>query len=103
MAAGDQDAAVGLLGQRQERLVAGLAVLEQDEGLAHGLARQVAVLLLPELDGEAGVGVGVLEEAQGELDAEDPADGVVDPAHRDGPVLHQRREIVAELLVISDA
>jgi hypothetical protein len=97
VAAGDQDGAV--LGQRQHRAGARLAVLEEDEGLAHGLARQVAVLLLAELARQAGVGVGVVEEAHGELDAQDAAHGVVDAAHGDGAVPHQQREVVDELRV----
>jgi hypothetical protein len=98
VASGDQDGP-GIPGQRQERLLAGLAVLEQDEGFPDGLSRQVAVLLFADLAGEAVVSVGVLEQAHGELDTEDPTNGVVNPAQRDGAVLHQGAEVVDELRV----
>ncbi|BAS86391.1 Os03g0749200 [Oryza sativa Japonica Group] len=99
VAAGDEDL-VGLLGQRQHGLLPVLAVLEQDERPAHGLARDLPVLLVAELAGEARVRERVLEEAHGELDAEDAAHGVVDPVQLDRPVRHLRRQVGDELRVV---
>jgi hypothetical protein len=100
VAAGDEDL-LGVLGQRQHPLLVPLlAVLEQDEGLADGLARDRPVLLGAELLGEARVRERVLEEAHGELDPEDPADGVVDAVQPDLPRLHLLHHVGDELGVV---
>lgn len=61
--------------------------------------RCVRTDLLPELAGEARVGVRVLEQTHGELDTKDPVDGVVDSAHGDDLVLNLCRQIVDEFCV----
>jgi hypothetical protein len=100
VAAGDEDL-LGRLGQRQHRLrLPLLAVLEQHERLADGLPRQRPVLLRAELLGEARVRERVLEEAHGELDPEDPADGVVDALQLDLPLLHLLGQVGDELRVV---
>lgn len=52
--------------------------------------------LLPEFTGEASIGIGVLKETHGELDAENPVDSVVDSAHGDDLVLNLGCEIIDE-------
>jgi hypothetical protein len=99
VAPGDQDLG-GLLGQGQQRRVAWLAVLEEHQRLPHRLPRQVPVLLLPQLVGEARVGHGVLEQAHGELDAQNPRHSVVDPAHRDQAAVHVTGQDGDEVLVV---
>ncbi|WVZ60556.1 hypothetical protein U9M48_010562 [Paspalum notatum var. saurae] len=101
VAAGHEDLLLGLLRQRQQRLLPlGLAVLEQHQRLAHGLPRQRPVVLRAQLLGEPRVRERVLEEAHGELDPQDPAHGVVHALQLDLPLLHLLHQVGDELRVV---
>ena len=86
--------APGHLRERQDAAV----VLQQDERLAHGLARRPAGARRSRPGGsERAVGVGLLEEAERDLLAQDAPHGVVDARLRDAAGLDERLQRGDEL------
>ncbi len=81
--AGDQDTGAG--GEREYAV----GVFEQYHRLDGGLAGQGSMLGRGKVGIGAGVGHGCVEEAQAVLEAEHPAHGVVDTAHRHCALLDQ--------------
>ena len=87
------------LGQRQRPLV----VLQEHERLADRLPGHRAMLGRAERLLQAAVGqrrAVLVQQSHGELDAEDPRHGVVDPRHGDLALRGQFLEVLAELAVL---
>jgi hypothetical protein len=124
---GDEDL-TGLLRNRQQRAVRRFSILQQHQGLPDSFPCQFPVFLcirregessvtilqrhamccqrdnqrtnlLPEFAGKARISIGVLKKTHGELDAENPVNGVVDSAHGDDLVLNLGCEIIDEFSV----